>query len=369
MKLIKFLNDHPNDWQQLLAAAPYCISATQDSNYWLLRYNQYESDFNLDEVKEARGSIFTYEDGIWKCVARALDKFHNWGESYAATPLIHWNDGVDVLEKIDGSLIKVWWHDRWHVSTNNCIDAFATTGATARGVNFGNLFMTIANAQFGNGWMQHLNKEYCYYFELVAPSYNTIVVQYQENRVWFLGCRNMVTMEESATIPETFQNFVPRTYHFNSLDDCIEASHTLDRNHEGFVVRANTMYDGSFLRIKVKGDEYLRLHHTLNNGVITDASIVEMWQNNTLDDFVGSFPQFNDRVAAIVSWLHEQEQAMKDAWQLVQPFGNDRKQFAALALQYPGLVRNFLFNRLDNKCDNAHDYLVGMEPRTLIKNM
>ena len=105
MYLTKFMNEN-SDWQAKLAVTPYFIETKQDGDYYILKYNMIQSDFNLPEVIEARGSIFRQNAaGEWFCVCRAMDKFGNYGEPYASTNRIDWSLGVDVQEKIDGSII------------------------------------------------------------------------------------------------------------------------------------------------------------------------------------------------------------------------------------------------------------------------
>jgi len=54
-------------------------------------------------------------------VAYPFNKFFNFGEEYADN--IDW-ESAHVLEKVDGSLIKVYFHNgAWCVGTNNTIDA------------------------------------------------------------------------------------------------------------------------------------------------------------------------------------------------------------------------------------------------------
>ena len=108
-----------DDWENELAAAPYYLKIKYDGCYVMFSYNQLASDFNNELVREARGIIF--RTGEWEYpVCWAFDKFGNYGESYV--PEIDWPTAM-VTEKIDGSLIKVWWDGYWHISTNGTIDA------------------------------------------------------------------------------------------------------------------------------------------------------------------------------------------------------------------------------------------------------
>ncbi len=72
----------------------------------LLKYNQLSPPtlFTNMEVQECRGIIL--EKGTWKVMSMAFTKFFNSGESNAHK--IDWST-AQILEKVDGSLITVYW--------------------------------------------------------------------------------------------------------------------------------------------------------------------------------------------------------------------------------------------------------------------
>ena len=121
MKVLDFMNRH-EDWEDLLTRPPYNIIVKHDGDYILLKYSQFNSDFNNEIVRECRGAIFyklPYNVG-YICVCRAFDKFGNYGEDYVKD--VDWNSIV-VEEKVDGSLIKLWHHNNnWHIYTNFFVD-------------------------------------------------------------------------------------------------------------------------------------------------------------------------------------------------------------------------------------------------------
>ena len=122
MKVLDLMNNNL-DWEEILSNPPYSITIKRDGGYILLKYNQFLSDFSNPIVRECRGSIFYLrDDGLYECVCRAFDKFGNYGEEY--TDEIDWST-AQVQEKVDGSLIKVFYHNNsWHVATNGTINAY-----------------------------------------------------------------------------------------------------------------------------------------------------------------------------------------------------------------------------------------------------
>jgi RNA ligase len=96
----------------------YAIKATPHPKYphlILFKYNQIDSPFGEQIVRECRGLILDSNDN-WSIVSRPFDKFFNHGEGHAAE--IDWKS-AKVLEKVDGSLATIYPYDgQWHISTS-----------------------------------------------------------------------------------------------------------------------------------------------------------------------------------------------------------------------------------------------------------
>lgn len=79
MKLLEFINEHDN-WKELLQQSPYNLIVKEKDDYTLLKYNQLESDFSNEIVRECRGIILNKDN---KIVCYPFHKFFNYGEQYA----------------------------------------------------------------------------------------------------------------------------------------------------------------------------------------------------------------------------------------------------------------------------------------------
>ena len=366
MELVKFMNKYA-DWEERLRAKPYCLDIKWDGDFVILKYNMIESDLNLTICKEARGSIFTNIHNEWVCVCRSLDKFGNWSESYAATKKIDWSKSVTVQEKVDGSIIRVWcWKGLWHVSTNGTIDAFK---AECGDSTYGDVFYSIIEKYTTvRAFFETLNPMFTHWFEMVHPQYNQIVVHYDKPAIYYLGRRNMITMEESIYF-DVFSNIewikTPKVYRYNNLDEVLEACHKMGENEEGYVVCAyEQMEDGSFLRIKCKGDEYLKRHKLRGNGPLTAVKVISLWQDDTIDDFLAYFPEhkeFVDKIIFKISHLAKKMDIIYDALSTIK----NRKDFALCAKKWIKPIQSYLFARLDNKTENASDYFKQIKPKNL----
>ena len=291
-ELGKFCKGHA-DWKELLIQEPYCLKIKEDGPYTMFSYDQIRSNFNISLVREARGIIF--RTGEWESpVCWAFNKFGNYGESYA--PEIDWGTAF-VTEKIDGSLIKVWWDDGyWHVSTNGTIDAFKAGLGDVRMPNFGDYFLTTIEKYYDrfDDFFRGLETHRTYMFELVGP-YNRVVVPYDEPDLYFLGARTNSTGEEfycSDVVAEAlglgkFKR--PAHYSLSSLDDCIKAAELKTWDDEGFVVA-----DAQNNRVKIKSPAYVLAHFMRNNNVITRKHIIRVILENEVAEFLCYASDYKD---------------------------------------------------------------------------
>ena len=200
LEVIKCIKSNPNTWRDLLKDKPYCLEIKEDEHYCLLKYNQIESDFSLDIVKECRGLIV--DKITLEPVALSFKKFFNVQETYADE--IDWTT-AHVQDKVDGSRLLIFWNryeQRWQVCTSGTLDAYEANVGDF-GLTFGDLFeKALANNLYTkDGFFLNLIKSYCYTFELVSPE-SRIVVPYKKADLYFIGCRNVETFEE--TKPELY---------------------------------------------------------------------------------------------------------------------------------------------------------------------
>ena len=290
-ELGKFCKGH-GDWQELLTQEPYCLKIKEDGPYTMFSYDQSRSDFNIKLVREARGIIF--RTGEWEQpVCWAFNKFGNYGESYA--PDIDW-DTAFVTEKVDGSLMKVWWDGDWHISTNGCIDAFKAELNNVKMPDFGYYFLEALGKYYNSfgEFVSGLETHRTYMFELVGP-YNRVVVPYDEPDLYFLGARTNSSGEEfycseliaGALGLGKFKR--PAHYSLTSLDDCIKAAELKTWDDEGFVV-----CDANFNRVKIKSPAYVLAHFMRNNNVITRKHLIRVILENETAEFLCYAADYKD---------------------------------------------------------------------------
>lgn len=278
IKIINFIREHDN-WEELLSSPPYSLSIKRKDTRILFKYSQIDSDFSLEIVREARGLIL--EDNTWNVVCYPFKKFFNYGEAYADE--IDWKS-AKVTSKEDGSLIKVYFYNgEWRVGTNSTIDAEDAVLNSPYYRNFRELFDVAAdNCKFD---FDRLDPNYTYLMELCS-CYNTIVVPYNEPKLFHIGTRNNITYEE---VEVDIGIEKPKQYMLSSLDDCIAMAATFDFTKEGFVV-----VDNDYHRVKVKSEDYVRVHRLANNGSITLERAIDLIRTNELEEFLVYCPQYTD---------------------------------------------------------------------------
>ena len=252
--LCKFISEHPRDFEKLLTEN-YFIKVKRDGAYAIFVYD-IGCDFSLPLVQEARGIIIDVEH--LEVVCWPFRKFGNHNESYADK--IDWST-ARVLEKVDGSIIKLWYDKRagaWQFSTNGTIRAELATIDAYPGVKFGDIIKRADN--FSDIKTDTLDKDKTYIFELVSPE-TRVVIKYDTTTLYHIGTRHNVTGVETE---EDIGIKKPASYPLTSLADCLKAATVLNKSAdggseevewEGFVV-----VDAKWQRVKIKSPDYLVQH-------------------------------------------------------------------------------------------------------------
>ena len=335
---LMFTNDN---WKEIIESKRIRINV--DNSYVIFNYD-IDCDFSDPYVCEARGVII---DAIGcHVVCRGFDKFFNVQESYASE--IDWNSAV-IQEKIDGSIIKIWWSDRldkWIESTNATIFAedapcmnsvYNFHDIIIRAKNYNNI-MTILNSS-------DENKGKTWIFELVSP-YNQVVINYGKTVLYHIGCRDNSNGKEYP-ISNMF-DITPKVYPLKTLSDCLEAVKELNKSNvvtnEGFVV-----CDKYFNRVKIKSPEYLAAHVIANNHCYSKEKMIAFMLTNKdvdvlLDNYLFRlYKKYYSYQMELVSY--ELREFLDYCLVIDEEYGHDRKA-VALAIKdnkYSGFGFEMLF--------------------------
>lgn len=333
-----------SNWREILCKDPYNLKWQEDGDYILFSYNQLSSDFSIPLVREARGIIF--EKNTYEIVCRPFTKFANYGESYAAK--VDW-DRCWVTEKIDGSLIKVWYHNGWRVSTNGTINAAKANLDDANYSNFMELFIaTLRRYGFTyTSFLTKLDKEYTYLFELATP-YNKVVIPYDDMYLYYLTRIHTGTgIEEWGGLHEELLTLpTPTIYSLSGFDNIISAAENLPWDKEGYVV-----FDELYNRVKVKSPAYVLAHYARNNNVITWKRLIDVVLVNQQEEFLTYCSEYKEQIRWIEDTMFSANvQATYITSHIRANYkGVSRKEYVEIARECPKWIFGFLMRNFDRE--------------------
>lgn len=304
LEVLKLINQNRN-WEEILSSSPYNIIIKQKGDFVLLKYSSIEpkSDMSNPIVQECRGLILkkdffelTSNPSIpqYKVASMRFTKFFNYGQEEAAVLEFP----CEASEKIDGSLIGVWYdnHTGWHISTSGNIDAEDAPIDTGEYKSYRDVF----NLAWDDKFFDMLSKDCTYMFELVSP-FTKLVVPYKETKLYLLAIRNNITLEEfdrgylSIIAEQLFGDkiSVPKSYMCNNIEEIQNAVNQLtddDENFEGFV-----LCDKNFNRIKLKSAIYTNLFFIRGEGVFSNKKILKLIMDEQDDDVIAYFPEYKEQ--------------------------------------------------------------------------
>jgi hypothetical protein len=362
--ICKYINNHPTDWYETLHK-DYGIRIKKEDSLAIFSYN-IECDFRDPIVQESRGIIIDHEK--MEVVCWPFRKFGNYTESYADP--IDWNNAV-VLEKVDGSIIKLWYNkitEAWQFSTNGVINAENATTDAFSNIAYGALIRQAVN--YKDIPFDKLDKDSTYIFELVSPQ-TRVVVKYDEIALYHLGTRSNITGEERN---EDIGIKKPKSYKISSLEDCIKAAIELNKGcesddeiaNEGFVV-----VDKNWNRVKVKSPDYIMMHRLKHNDGISkkDAVTTLLYIKSDVEKICKSNPllihifKYYDFKLAELNFQANQMATL--ARSLYNEYSNDRGAVAKIIK--PHKLAFIGFKALENPDLKGEEILAGAPIEKLIK--
>jgi len=235
--------------QQFIEEGYLHIQKHPDADLYIYNYSpktQYEGFWN-EITLQCRGLIL---DAEGKPVARPFPKFFNLGER---PDQVLPDEPFEVLDKLDGSLGILY-----RLNGKPCIASRGSFTSEQAQEATRLLYEKYTHA------IPLLQDEFTYLFEIIYPE-NRIVVNYgTERALHLLAIIETATGAEQETVDIGF----PMSEKFHGIRDITTLKERNTENREGFVIR----YRNGF-RIKVKFEEYLRLHR-----MVTGVSNLSIWE-------------------------------------------------------------------------------------------
>ena len=266
-----FINEHKENWEEILKNE-YRLRIKKDGNFAIFNY-YIECDFYNPIVQEARGIVIDLERLEVACWP--FRKFGNYNEGYADK--IDW-ESAKVLEKVDGSIVKLWFNgysNEWQFSTNKTINATNAEVEQYPGVTYYSIIKSAEN--YGDIDFEKLDKDKTYIFELISPQ-TKIIIDYGKTVLYHLGTRSNVTGEE---FNEDIGIIKPEQYNVGSLQECIELASKLNDKSIGIIQKEGfVVVDKNFNRIKIKSLDYIARHHVDLSVVLNKKDCLDVLINN-----------------------------------------------------------------------------------------
>jgi len=285
----------------------------------ILNYNQIESPKLEPLTMECRGLVL--EVGSWNIVARSFCRFFNFGET--ETKFI-WDQNVTAHEKVDGSLILMYFYGGWHINTRG---SFADGELAFTGKSWKEW---VLEAIPNKSEIEKLDPAFTYIMEFVSP-YNKVVRTYPQPQMYLLSVIQTNTgfelsIDQSDVIASALGVFRPKRF---SLKVPEEIKHFLTENSksdptfEGFV-----LVDSIGNRVKFKAETYVNLHHLVDNGNIFNPSrLVPLVLNGERDEVVVYLPEVAPYFDQVEEVLSREFNQMIEIWEKVKGI-ESQKEFA-----------------------------------------
>ncbi len=336
----------------------------EDSNLVILNYTElttYERRWNKYTMS-SRGLILDLTDvknnGNIYILAKPFEKFPNYNsneiEGYEDD--IDFSDIESITEKIDGSLgISYFFDGEIRFATRGSFNSDQAIKATKM---WRNKYADKFN------WIGYINFPYTMLVEIIYPQ-NRVVVDYKgfEDLV-VLGIINLTLMTDEPlfrvrAIADSLGMPITKEYK-HDLHKLLEMKKTISANEEGWVIKF-----GNGKRLKIKGDEYLRVHRAIYG--LSDKAKVRAWAENSIDELIKSIPEeFREEIEELKRNLDIQLKITKSILSTIymhtKEYTNaskeNRKDFAKITNQVINPeYRKFMFVMLDNN-DEIPDKMV-----------
>ena len=323
------------------------INKTSHPDFPHLFIFKYSNKCNYDEAWNvftlmARGLVLDIKDK--KVITRTMPKFFNHNEidinkvfqkQFVAT------------EKLDGSCGVLFnFYNNWIVST---LGSFTSDQS-----------IWAKKYLDKNIKIDKLNTDDTYVFEIIYKE-NKIVVPYDYEGLSLITIFDKNGREygfiDREEIAKDVGFLLPKIYEFNNIDDIKNEIKSLDRYRKGFVIRFS-----NGVRVKMKGDEYLRIHRLMSQ--VTPLAIWDIMKNEgnledirkelpeeLIDDFNNIYNILNERLNELLKEIEivteeTKEKNDRDLGNLIQ---NHPQYFAFLKYKES---KRFIFSKRKGKFDN-----------------
>jgi len=305
---------------------------TKDLTIWnYSRQTQWEDHW--DEITLMCRGLVTNSKG--DIVSRCFKKFFNWEQLLSVNYPIP-DEPFVLYEKMDGQLgLLFWYEDEW---------IFASRGS------FTSMYAERAKKLLEKYQYTQLDEDYTYIFEIIFKE-GRIVCKYDFEGLVMLGAIHIEKGFELDIHEWEFDELgFELVKKYDGVTDFETLKSTIRPDAEGYVIRFKSGF-----RMKIKGEEYCRLH-----SIITKISSRDIWKylkdGLPMDELLEHVPDEFD------TWVHDQIDTMKKLYMLIESKVRNtydseidteeitcRKDIAMKILTYDKSLRGIFFNMYDGR--------------------
>lgn len=345
MRVIEYLNQ--NGMDHLITEFSLSANKWIDKDgqiLYVLNYDQIESPKNHPITNECRSLVVTCdESGKWGVVSRSFDRFFNYGETQERQDITK----MTAYEKVDGSIVSLFnWKGDWLYRTRSMI--MPTSSVNGWETTWKDLIEPVL---FKPEFSDYLHSPHnTYIFEVVGRE-NRVVTKYEESAAYLLAVRCNLTGNYLRFLSKDAELRgwkSPKSYKFESFEDCLLAAKELRELNEGYV-----LYDQfGEPKLKVKNPAYVAAHHLRGEG-LNPKRIMQLVIMNEKDEYLSIFPEDTEHFEKYVEGYNTMLREMVSTWDKASGIA-DQKEFALAIKHLPS--SGVLFKARKNGENIGHTY-------------
>lgn len=278
------------------------IRVKTDGHYTMFNYDQINSaKFKTHPlVVLSRGIIV---DDKFNIVCRPFGRFFNYGEVEIEKP-----KNPMFFEKVDGSLIKIWYDARdkkWQIATKGTM--FGDSDVNGHNITFRQLTLDaldITEYEFQKEMKRTMSdKNLTYLYELTSKENRVVIPQDRPKLSWLATLEN--TMQGKAIMANPMYYYGAHRPKWYDMGGSLAAAKAyIDKktelDTEGLVV-----YDDGLPVMKLKTAVYVAAHRIRGDNGLTPKRAIDLVLDNEQDEYLTVFPDDSQLITKVVDAIDE----------------------------------------------------------------
>lgn len=325
-------------------------SHDEDENLVILNYTNacvFKRDWN-EYTMRSRGLILDISKlestGLVYIVSEPFEKFFNYNENLEYQNMIDLTEQPKVFEKMDGSLgISYFVNGEMRIATRGSFHSEQAEEATR--------MLDEKYSDLRDKYkLVFPDNSITLIFEIIYPE-NRIVVNYgNESKLVILGIKRTDGTDYDYEDVKQVAKYLGLEYakeYDLSINKMLELKKTIGHNDEGWILRFS---NGK--RLKIKGDEYLRIHKSLYG--MSDKERFKYWCDGKENDMLRDAPEeFRKELESLFEFLNNYHNHIKMnaliKYYYVTKDNSDmgKKELAQAIVKEDSIDKSLMFDRHD----------------------